>query len=219
MRRLPRDWEGFSCHSGLPVLSLSTLGHLCKEVEERRDSWFRCPAWGQGLTKGHQARTQSAMAQLRGNPGQRILFREAGVNGGRKSREAERRGDRQTHTEEQRWGTERQKETMHVERNERDAEMQRPRHSETEKQLRDAETEGDGQRRTEGQADPDTGARGAPHLLSAWHSAPSWPPPQTHREHGACAGSCGPWLALGRWRPGARAGPQARGVPAPGSSG
>lgn len=146
MRRLPRDWEGFSCHSGLPVLSLSTLGHLCKEVEERRDSWFRCPAWGQGLTKGHQARTQSAMAQLRGNPGQRILFREAGVNGGRKSREAERRGDRQTHTEEQRWGTERQKETMHVERNERDAEMQRPRHSETEKQLRDAETEGDGQR-------------------------------------------------------------------------
>lgn len=63
-----------------------------EEVEEKTAWCFRCQAWGQGLTKGHQAHTHIwAMGQLRGNPGQRILFRQAGGN-------KERQRDRETDT-------------------------------------------------------------------------------------------------------------------------
>ena len=69
------------------------------------------------------------MEQLRGNPGQRTLFREAGVNGGRKSRD-----DRETGRQTQREMENRETEREHRERNEIDGD----RNAETEI-LRDKE--------------------------------------------------------------------------------
>lgn len=83
------------------------------------------------------------MEQLRGNPGQRTLFREAGVNGGKKSRD-----DRETGRQTQREMENRETERKHRERNEidgdRNAETEILRDKE-EKLERDSKTERDRQ--------------------------------------------------------------------------
>lgn len=64
------------------------------EAEERGHGWLRCRAWGQALTKGHQAYTHTGYGTAqRKHRTKNSIQRQAGVDGGRRSRETGGEGE------------------------------------------------------------------------------------------------------------------------------